>query len=1369
MKYRFLRRTMSMLLALALIIPAGLAFSPAAPVEAYTGGRDRPTLEEAADRGMYETLLALGRLNKVGLVIITGAHPDDEPSNGLAAYVHDSPRYQVDMAYSVLTWGEGGINMIGSETFEGLGVVRAHEEESANLFDKKRSYPFVQFDAGYMPTFQTETVDPADGTKGRYDPNVILYQAARLIRLSKPDVIHNGHGLTGGHAQHQTTGIFTLLGVRAAKDPNYIVYDIHGNKLEPWEVSRVISGSGSAGSQGSMYFNRLDPYFLKSFVSYASSFGVAPTPWNNPTYTVITAVSDTLNSSQVSGYNGRSNDGNRNDTSVTNYGADAAFSAPGMAAAGWSNSPINTGTTLAGIDTSISRVNASLPQQHKDATQAHVDILKTALDNVVYKFPNGADPDRWNVDRPAGSPTLQEMGKVFIEEEMATAADVAAQIAAVEEDLVDAAAALSWLEDYAEGISDVPGNQAFTHFVKQVRRNFNDFVSRLYGIKNNVTLSDYDPSPGQKITVTSEIECFSGAFFEGNVEIEAVNNVIVSGVDDLEFVVTKAESTGSVKLPAQMLVDGLPVAVTVPDGSIVTPLTATPVKYTRQGRVYGADMDVTGYRYEYEITLAPDYREFTGPYNDAYDEPYNNAPASYPYGSSDYRNSDWVFAQTSAACAALPIVNRDVVVDNKTDQSDPFRKIRPLRGLVTFSIDGESYTVEQDVKVRLVPEFVVDIANESQSVMLKYSDDPQVNVCWVDVTNNTLEDAANVVVSATISPAGSGVTVTNQTVSIPAKTKLRVGLPVNIPAEYLGNPRVHVNVTYDGEVFDEGFLLINYTLDDSNTSNTFHQLEKQHLYRQSIQKLAIASISLPDDDIRIGFGQTGTDPDMFEVIKQMYDDPAKANQNCVILTAADIDKGGEWLKDNFDTIVIGARAYDTGNRTSLQLWNYSGAQYTQNGQKILDFVNRGGNLVVHDQNIQATGNMANIIPTGANGAKKNFTLSSGGGGNLNVTNCPIYIHESMVTSSVYTYPNVANLNLVEPTEPNVGTTIPTGWKLSDSPLWDGWYGQRAEWSITNVASCISAGYVPMLAGRDTVGQNIRPAIWGTSVGTNGGNWTYTAILWRNHMPVLAEGAYTIYANLLSLGYKGNAGWANSGIYSMAAASAPALGAAAFAPLSLDEIVEEEEIIDEEVLVDEEIPVVISDPIDEADPVDDIQEEEAPEVLYARGPSASIDGEISDYLDALVSEGYILVNGVKVTNFTVDKINGKIIINKNDPVLKSPDGFDVYLTTEFIVPRYNTAVVSGVLLKTIRASSLVDNGNGQSTVDFDIRSANGKGYTVYLSTNINGPFAPYSNVNYNAKGAHIKGLTNGVKYYVYIEYKEGSKVSTSAIVMLAPSK
>ncbi|MDR0469114.1 MAG: hypothetical protein LBH09_03990, partial [Peptococcaceae bacterium] len=81
------------------------------------------------------------------------------------------------------------------------------------------------------------------------------------------------------------------------------------------------------------------------------------------------------------------------------------------------------------------------------------------------------------------------------------------------------------------------------------------------------------------------------------------------------------------------------------------------------------------------------------------------------------------------------------------------------------------------------------------------------------------------------------------------------------------------------------------------------------------------------------------------------------------------------------------------------------------------------------------------------------------------------------------------------------------------------------------------------------------------------------------------------------------------------------------------------------------------------------------------------------------------------------------------------------------------------------------GSGQASLDFAIRAANGKGYTIYISeTGLAGSFKAYTNVSYTGKGVTIKGLTNNKTYYVYIEYVEGGKViEQSDVVTVKPSQ
>ena len=84
---------------------------------------------------------------------------------------------------------------------------------------------------------------------------------------------------------------------------------------------------------------------------------------------------------------------------------------------------------------------------------------------------------------------------------------------------------------------------------------------------------------------------------------------------------------------------------------------------------------------------------------------------------------------------------------------------------------------------------------------------------------------------------------------------------------------------------------------------------------------------------------------------------------------------------------------------------------------------------------------------------------------------------------------------------------------------------------------------------------------------------------------------------------------------------------------------------------------------------------------------------------------------------------------------------------------------------------VNAGNKQADINFAIKSPNGNGYAVYITTaGAEGPFSKYGDVSYNSKGAKIKGLINGREYFIYIEYKDGKgNITKSKVVSFMSGK
>ena len=115
----------------------------------------------------------------------------------------------------------------------------------------------------------------------------------------------------------------------------------------------------------------------------------------------------------------------------------------------------------------------------------------------------------------------------------------------------------------------------------------------------------------------------------------------------------------------------------------------------------------------------------------------------------------------------------------------------------------------------------------------------------------------------------------------------------------------------------------------------------------------------------------------------------------------------------------------------------------------------------------------------------------------------------------------------------------------------------------------------------------------------------------------------------------------------------------------------------------------------------------------------------------------------------------------ESVLSDPEGYTNMTAEEILEDLFGEAIIiTGVVTS-----------NGQADVNFDILSANGKGYSVYLSeTGLEGSYKLYNNVNYNSKGVHIKGLTHDKTNYTYIEYNNGKgNISRSKQVELIPNE
>src|SRR5262245_35673506 len=180
------------------------------------------------DMGAAGLVQVLERLQTTASVLHTGAHPDDEDSAFLARAARGD---HARVAYLSLNRGEGGQNVIGTELFEALGVIRTEELLQARRLDGGEQFFTRTIDFGF-----SKSRDEAARRWSERDP---LGDMVRVIRTFRPLVIYSRWSGTpaDGHGQHQFAGYLTPLAIKAAADASQFPEQIQEG-LRPWQTSK---------------------------------------------------------------------------------------------------------------------------------------------------------------------------------------------------------------------------------------------------------------------------------------------------------------------------------------------------------------------------------------------------------------------------------------------------------------------------------------------------------------------------------------------------------------------------------------------------------------------------------------------------------------------------------------------------------------------------------------------------------------------------------------------------------------------------------------------------------------------------------------------------------------------------------------------------------------------------------------------------------------------------------------------------------------------------------------------------------------------------------------------------------------------------
>ncbi len=209
-------------LCLLAIITASTGFAPTTPL---AQAQVRAIYSNGAD-GLGQLLR---RLQTTGSAMHTGAHPDDEDSALIARLARGD---QARVAYLSLNRGEGGQNIISSDLFEPLGVIRTEELLQARRLDGGDQFFTRTFDFGF-----TKTKAEAAAKWGEQN---VLGDMVRIIRMYRPLVIiaRFTGSPSDGHGHHQLSGYLTPIAFHAAADPAQFPEQI-AEGLRPWQARKL--------------------------------------------------------------------------------------------------------------------------------------------------------------------------------------------------------------------------------------------------------------------------------------------------------------------------------------------------------------------------------------------------------------------------------------------------------------------------------------------------------------------------------------------------------------------------------------------------------------------------------------------------------------------------------------------------------------------------------------------------------------------------------------------------------------------------------------------------------------------------------------------------------------------------------------------------------------------------------------------------------------------------------------------------------------------------------------------------------------------------------------------------------------------------
>lgn len=211
------------LLSLCIIALVCLPLTAQAPYKSAISASD-VAIELPANSGAAAVWQSLKKLHTRASLIMVTAHPDDE-DGGMLTY--ESRGQGARVALLTLNRGEGGANVMSSDYFDALGLVRTEELLAAGRYYGVDQYWTRVVDYGFSKTI--------DESLSKWTRERVLYDVVRVVRMVRPLVITSVFvgGPSDGHGNHQTAGLMAKEVYRLAGDPTVFPDQIRAG-LKPW-------------------------------------------------------------------------------------------------------------------------------------------------------------------------------------------------------------------------------------------------------------------------------------------------------------------------------------------------------------------------------------------------------------------------------------------------------------------------------------------------------------------------------------------------------------------------------------------------------------------------------------------------------------------------------------------------------------------------------------------------------------------------------------------------------------------------------------------------------------------------------------------------------------------------------------------------------------------------------------------------------------------------------------------------------------------------------------------------------------------------------------------------------------------------------